>query len=139
MAIYSEINNQSVLEYPCQGLFLLSTFYIPREIWKNKPLTYTAYFTSALIDEPPEFQHFGMTTGIFGECISNFGIVIGILLSIFIVLQVTLCAIRFEDQIFKLISLLWSSLLLTNDINSFKVIGVVWCLYYFSIKKYNRI
>lgn len=139
MAIYYEIYNEfpPILEYRGQSMLFVATFYIPRIVWSEKPLTYTAYFTSALLDVPPDFQHFGMTTGIFDEFIVNFSF-FGFFIAIWLILFLIKKASLINNTFFYLITLMAVALLLTNDIKSYIPIYIIWFILYRYIKNLNK-
>lgn len=137
MAIYHEINDQysPILEYRGQSMLFVITAFIPRDFWPDKPLTYTGYFTSSLINEPPAFQHFGMTTGVFDEFIVNFSLILGFFISVFLIIKVLSITIKLNNIFFNLFTILVLSLLLTNDIKSYLVIHIIWVITYIILNK----
>lgn len=60
---------EGVSTYP-----LYAATYVPRDFWPDKPMPYAQYFTSAAFNSPPKEWGWGVTTTIFDEWISNFGL-----------------------------------------------------------------
>jgi hypothetical protein len=81
MALYAELypEKMRILDYRGQNLLYYATLPVPRSIWSNKPYPYATYFTSAMLNRYPQDLGWGMTTGIFDESISNFGL-LGVLI-----------------------------------------------------------
>lgn len=74
MTIFSEINDEKILEHRGQTLLYYLTFYIPRDLWEDKPYPYATYFTSALVGlDTVTNLGWNMTTSIYDEVFSNFG------------------------------------------------------------------
>lgn len=74
MTIYSEMNDEKILEHRGQTLLYYLTFYIPRDLWEYKPYPYATYFTSALVGlDTVANLGWNMTTSIYDEVLSNFG------------------------------------------------------------------
>lgn len=75
--IFHEIlNDNYVLPYKGASYQFLATFYIPRELWPDKPYPYAVYFTnSAFGDFGGTYLYgWGLTTSFIMEAISNFGV-----------------------------------------------------------------
>ncbi len=74
MTIYSEKNNDRILEYRGESALYYLTFYIPRSVWKEKPYPYAVYFTDYLVNlKKVRPLSWNMTTSIYDEFLSNFG------------------------------------------------------------------
>ncbi len=86
MSLYSVLypDKMQILKYPGQNMLYYATIPIPRRIWKDKPPPYSDYFTCAMLNEYPHYLGWGMTTGVFDEAISNFGL-FGILIGPFLI------------------------------------------------------
>jgi oligosaccharide repeat unit polymerase len=89
MAIYAELypDQMQILEHRGQSLIFYITQFVPRNIWPQKPLTYTQYVTSAALNSPPRLWGWGLTTSILEEAIANFswfGMIVGPLVLSFI-------------------------------------------------------
>lgn len=81
VAIYDMLNNKEILEYPGQTILFNLFFYIPRAIWKDKPSMFTQYFTEYAINSVG-FASWNLHVNIWTEMISNFGILLGILIAL---------------------------------------------------------
>lgn len=75
--IYKEFfQNEPILEYRLQSFIFDVTFFLPREVYENKPFPYSVYLTNRLLDiKANEPLGWSMTTSIFEECLSNLGII----------------------------------------------------------------
>lgn len=82
--IYKEFFlEESILEYPLQSFLFDFTFFVPREIFLEKPYPYSVYLTNRLLDiDLNEPLGWSMTSSIFEECLSNLGL-LGFLFPIF--------------------------------------------------------
>ena len=137
VAIYSILNPDKIkiLDYTGQTILYNLLFFIPRSIWKSKPYQYPMYFTSAVFNfEELNTVGWYFQTGLYGEMISNFGL-IGIFLGpIFIKIigkisdkskslvvtflgTIFTCFIQvFEySDMFKIIFLIWIILTIKNE------------------------
>ncbi|MBO6128363.1 MAG: hypothetical protein J6P79_05650, partial [Pseudobutyrivibrio sp.] len=84
--IMRELEGQPILEY--RGETILSTLFmfVPRALWEAKPYPHYRYLTSSLVGGTPEDLHFGMTPSVFEMMIANFGIIIGIVIAIALII-----------------------------------------------------
>ena len=76
-AIYNELyEEQKILDYRGQTILFYFTFFIRRSHWTSKPYPYAIYFTKSMIGLTGETIPLGwsMTTTIYDELISNFGL-----------------------------------------------------------------
>lgn len=75
MSIFAQQHpdQMKILEYPGESYLFDATFFVPRQMWKDKPLPYAQYFTSAMYRQPPKVWGWGMTTSWLEEALSNFG------------------------------------------------------------------
>lgn len=74
--IYHElINDNSVVPYAGASYLFLLTFFIPRELWDDKPLPYAVYFTNSIFGDfgGTHFYGWGLTTSFVSEAVSNIG------------------------------------------------------------------
>ncbi|GAB2318565.1 hypothetical protein IRB23SM22_08230 [Alkalibacterium sp. s-m-22] len=63
-----------VLDHWGQSYLFNVLFYIPRNLWPNKPYPYDTYVTAAALGYPPgTILSWNFQTSIFGEALSNFG------------------------------------------------------------------
>lgn len=140
MAIYHELYYKypPILSYRGESMVFVLTFFIPREIWSDKPLTYTAYFTSSLLNEKADFQHFGITTGIFDEFIVNFSLFIGFVFAVYLVIRIIRVTLKMNNLFFNLYTVLILALLLSNDIKSYLIIHILWIVYLVYLKNKNK-
>ncbi|MCG7538909.1 hypothetical protein [Pseudoalteromonas sp. OF7H-1] len=74
--IYHELlNNESVLPYAGASYLFLLTFFIPREVWDEKPYPYAVYLTNSFFgDFGGSYMYgWGLTTSFVAEAVSNLG------------------------------------------------------------------
>lgn len=140
MAIYSELypHHMKILSYPGQSFVFVSTFYIPRSIWLDKPYPYAQYFTSALYFSDAKLWGWGMTTSIYDEFIANFGF-FGV-----IILQVLLfyyfkSVYKVNSNYFKVFSLFLVMLLFMVQIIAFMAIYIFWLMWFLKLKNKFRL
>lgn len=85
--LYRElIVKKPILEYRGESLVSTILFFIPRNIWPNKPYPHYRYLTAALYDLDVLSIPAGMTPSIFEMNIANFGAIGGIIVTILIFL-----------------------------------------------------
>lgn len=74
--IYHELlNNNFVVPYAGASYLFLLTFFIPRELWADKPLPYAVYFMNSIFGDfgGTYFYGWGLTTSFVSEAVSNIG------------------------------------------------------------------
>lgn len=85
-AIYSLFDNTSITQYPGQTIIFDLLFFIPRRFWSNKPVMFCKYFTTYTMNkDATDFLAWNLQVNIWTEFISNFGMIIGIILSLVLV------------------------------------------------------
>ncbi len=90
-SIYAQTHGIEVLEYAGQSILFCLLFWIPRRIFEGKPFPFPTYMTLALLGTPIKYAKnltMRTTTNIFSEGISNFGIVLGTLFIVIVILIV---------------------------------------------------
>lgn len=132
MAIYSELypHQMKILSYPGQSFVFVSTFYIPRSIWLDKPYPYAQYFTSALFFSDAKLWGWGMTTSIYDEFIANFGFLGVVFLQILLFFYFK-SVNNISSNYFKIFALFLVMLLFMVQIIAFMTIyifGFIWFL-----------
>jgi hypothetical protein len=75
LAIFGELHPDVVriLDYRGQSLLFYLTMYVPRTVWKAKPLPYAQHVTSAALLKPVKNHGWSLTTSWLEEAIANFG------------------------------------------------------------------
>ena len=73
--IYAELHPDElhVLDYRGQSLLFDLTFFVPRQMWPDKPYPYAVYATAAMFDIPVRDMGWGITTSWLDEAIANLG------------------------------------------------------------------
>lgn len=75
MAIFSELNNEPILEYRGQSFLFNLCLPVPRSYWADKPWPYATYFTSKAFCNHQLFVYpWQFTTSWLGECVANLGL-----------------------------------------------------------------
>ena len=102
MATFSEIypDKMQILEYKCQTLYynLIYTFPINLIVQDKNVGSYQEHFTSALRGERFSKENNYMTTSIWAELISNFGIILGSVLMFVLIMLVARYVEFFRHQ-----------------------------------------
>lgn len=134
MAIFAEINdNMKILNYRGESLVFLSTIYIPRSMWENKPLPYAQNFTSAIYSTESQLWGWGMTTSIFDEFVANLGM--GGLLLIFPFLYFyNNFVLRLPDEKLKFLFLFLMLILFAVEITAFILFYLLAFLWYLKVR-----
>jgi len=89
--IFHEIlNNNYVLPYKGASYEFLATFYIPRELWPDKPYPYAVYFTNSAFGNfgGNYLYGWGLTTSFVMEAVSNLGVLGLVFFPVFYILMI---------------------------------------------------
>lgn len=141
MTIFAKLNPSviKILDYRGQSLMFDMFFYIPRNLWPEKPFPYAQYFTSAIfLLRDAQLMGWGMTTSWLEEAIANFswfGFLIGPLWIWFI------CRIGdLSENIYsKLLSPFIAFLFLLVHLPAFMMLFLIWGITsIMGMKKQNR-
>lgn len=136
-AIYNDlILERHILPNKFETFIFNATFFVPREIWKDKPHPYAVYFTNSAFGNFGEDTSYGwgLTTSIFSESISNisfFGLFLAPLILNFILKREALSTNIF----FKIISIIISILLLVLHPIAFMVLILTYLIMLFREKR----
>ena len=131
LAIFTELNGDNILEYRGQSFLFDLLMFIPRSSWPDKPWPYATYFTSKAFDNKDLYVYgWQFTTGIFDECIANFGWA-----GLFIGPLIVLCLCRINDKEPRLVvrvgGYLVIALLLIVHLPAFYPIFFIWLIFVF--------
>ena len=132
VAIYDLLYTNSMLDYPMQNILYDFLFFVPREVWPDKPLGYYPYFTS--------YVFCGMGTGVdpgygfqvnlWSEYISNAGL-IGFILAVAFIAAVVWTAEHSNSVVTYLSG---SALVLLYSAYGFEhVVQMLWLLFIGSV------
>ena len=108
-AIYAVLNPDKIhiLDYPGQSILYSIFFFVPRQIWPNKPYAYIDYYMMGLLDLNSPLQvTYHMPASYYPEFVSNFGL-IGLPLSIIFTILIS----KYFDKKNLLIKLLGTGLI----------------------------
>ncbi|MDM1295936.1 hypothetical protein HX021_16720 [Sphingobacterium sp. N143] len=138
-AIYNDLLlERHILPYDWASFLFNVTFYIPRELWFDKPQPYAVYFTNSVFGNygGNDSYGWGFTTSIFGEHISNIG-----WLGLFTAPLLLYIIFRYENRsvnpFFKLLSILIAILLIVLHPVAFMVLILLYIV--FLVKGEKRI
>jgi len=135
MAIYAEIYPERVkiLAYRGQSFLMLMTFYIPRDMWPEKPLTYAQYFTSAMYNMEPASLGWGMTTTFFDESIANlswFGLIFPFIFFSLFINEVK----KTGSNFFIIYSTILILIMMTVQILAFIILFLFWFFWFIKLR-----
>ena len=85
--IYALLHNESILDYYGESILYDLFFWIPRVLWESKPVIYSKYFTSYVMDYGTVNIDWQFQTNIWTEYLSNFTF-LGPLIAIFLLYSV---------------------------------------------------
>jgi len=116
-----------ILPYDFSSFLFNIFFYIPRELWSEKPQPYAVYFTNSAFGNfgKDEIFGWGLTTSIFSEHISNIGW-LGLLTAPLLIFYIFKKENESNDPLFKLLSILIAILLLVLQPISFMVLILLY-------------
>ena len=125
--IFSELypERMRVLEFRGQSLLFDVTFFVPRRWWPDKPLPYSVYATSAMLDIPVRDVGWGITTSWLEEAIANFGWW-GLLLGPMVPGLVCAIGDRRAHPGVRSLTLIVASLLLSVHLAAFISLALLW-------------
>lgn len=126
--IYNDLlNNRPILPQRFSSVIFNLTFFVPREIWPDKPQPYAVYFTNSAFGNFGEDKLYGwgLTTSIFAESISNFGF-LGLFIAPLILLWIIKKGEKSSNPIFKLLSILISIMLLLVEPIAFMILILIF-------------
>lgn len=127
-AIHNDlILNRNIVPYKMASFIFTGTFFIPREMWAEKPYPYAVYFTNSAFGNFGESHMYGwgLTTSILSEAISNLGF-LGLFIGPYIILYILKREVRSSSPFFKLFSILVAILLLLLEIIAFMPLFVLY-------------
>ncbi|WP_172914431.1 hypothetical protein [Capnocytophaga canis] len=127
-AIHNDlILDRNIVPYKMASFIFIGTFFIPREIWAEKPHPYAVYFTNSAFGNFGESHMYGwgLTTSILSEAISNLGF-LGLFIGPYIILYILKREVRSSSPFFKLFSILVAILLLLLEIIAFMPLFVLY-------------
>lgn len=133
MAIYSSVYGDSII--PHDGI---SVIYFARFLYGGlvnmglvTPYKYSVYATSYLMGYSyPQDLGWGMTTGLWDELVSNFGIIFGTFVFCIYFCFVMRIADRYKNQYFTLLTYMFCILSLALQFSSFAIIVALWGLFF---------
>lgn len=139
-AIYAVLhpNMAHILDYPGQSILFDLFYFIPRNIWLNKPWPYIYYFISGVMGYSSyQFVSWQMPTSYYPEFVSNFGI-----LGLFISAIFTIWISRFLDRRNIACKILGTSLICLLEIyyydDALKVVTIIVIILYFAEKRGHK-
>lgn len=112
---------------------MLMTFYIPRDMWPEKPLTYAQYFTSAMYNMEPAALGWGMTTTFFDESIANlswFGLIFPFIFFSLFINEVK----KTGSNFFIIYSTILMLIMMTVQILAFIILFLFWFFWFIKLR-----
>ena len=123
--IMRELEGQPILDYRGESIISTLLMFVPRTVWAAKPYPHYRYLTSSLVGGTPEDLHFGMTPSVFEMMIANFGIIIGIVIAIALIIAITKFGDLLKSTNQKLVVLIVLIQLFTQSLD------VIFVLFYY--------
>lgn len=128
LAIFAELHPAvvQILEYRGQSVLFYSVFFVPRELWAQKPYPYAVYSTSAisLFDEPRQLG-WGITTSILEEALANFSWA-GLLIGPLVIVLVCRIGAACHNSLVSALTALLACLFLAVHLNAFMNLFLLW-------------
>jgi len=129
VAIYSILHPDKlkILDYPAQSMIYNLLFFIPRSIWPSKPFQYPMYFTSGVYNFD-ELKTVGwyFQTGLYGEMISNFGL-LGIVLAPLFIRWIGKISDNSKNLITTFLGIIFCAFIQVFEYSDmFKVLFLIW-------------
>lgn len=136
LELHPEVYN--FFDYNFQSILFYFTFYIPREVWLDKPMPYAQYITNAALNiEEKDFLGWGLTNSIFDELISNFGLWI-ILLFPFMFNYLFKKTIVFNDKFTIVFTFLVATLLIMVEVTAYIPLYIIYIIYIIYLKSNKK-
>jgi len=118
---------EPILEYPGQGAAGTALMLVPRSLLADKPYLYYRYLTGAVFDLPQDEIPAGITPSVLAMNVSDWGVVLGTVASIVLLLGISSLADRQTKLFGKLAILLTAVGFLTQSPDAF-IIPLAWTL-----------
>lgn len=110
LAIYDILNGRKMLAFPGESFLYDAFWFVPRNLWPNKPYPYYVYHTAYSFNANRQYLGWGFQTNIWCEFISNVGIFGGAFLAIIFMTIITKISTKSES--------LWTFLFRNNFFNT---------------------
>jgi hypothetical protein len=139
LTIYSELNPDKIkiLDFRGESFLFDLTFFVPRDIWPEKPYPYAQYVTSAVFFSQPKLWGWGFTTSIFEEMIANFSW-FGMILAPFSIALICRISDSFNNGLISILGILIAMLLMVLQLAPYISIFMLW-VFTVIIFKFKRI
>ena len=127
LAIFSELNPNEIkiLDFRGESFLFYLTFFVPRDIWPEKPYPYAQYVTSAVFLSEPRLWGWGITTSIFEEMIANFSW-LGMIIAPFVIAGICRIGDSFNNALISIFSIFIAILLMTLHLTAYMAIFILW-------------
>jgi len=132
MAIYNQINGNGILEGHANTHLYFLNFFFSDVKYIASPYKYSVYATSRLLgyDSPIDLG-WGMTTGVFDESISNYGIILGTIISNFFIIFICRIGDRTKNGLGLILTYITAFFFMILQFTSFIFIFFIWFLVIF--------
>lgn len=140
MALYAELNPHLMKILPNRGdsFLFITTFFIPRDYWENKPYPYAQYFTSAMFYQEPKLWGWGMTTSIYDEIVANISFW-GLLIMQPLIFLFFKSVMRSNSNNFKIFSIFLFLILMVVQMVAFMFAYIIWFLWFLKLKMKKQV
>lgn len=127
LTIFSELNPDKIkiLNFRGESFLFDLTFFVPRDIWPEKPYPYAQYVTSAVFFSEPKLWGWGFTTSIFEEMIANFSW-FGMILAPFSIALICRISDSFNNGLISIFGILIATLLMVLHLAPYITIFMLW-------------
>jgi hypothetical protein len=138
MAIYAELDpDLKVLEQRGQSVLFNTLFFIPRDVWENKPYPYPKYMTSAMFLQEFQLWSWGVTTSIIDSAIADFSW-LGLLLGPLFITMICHIGAKKNRVVINYLTTLVACLFLVLHLPAFVPIFLLWIFMVFGPKRRTR-
>ena len=128
VSIYDKLYDNDMMDYTGQSVLYDLFFWIPRSLWKNKPVLYSKYHTVYVMGYDDVFTNWQFQTNIWSEYISNFGI-LGSLIAVFVLFIIVWISENSRSKVVYLSGMLFSVLYTMYGFESIlQYIGIFWII-----------
>ena len=125
--LYDElVEKHPILDYRGQSLLSTVLFWVPRSIWPTKPFPHYRYLTASIYNITLDEVHSGMTPSLYEMSIANFGVIIGIVMTIVTLILLIRYFDKSKSMLVKAFGIIILESLLTQSLDAISSIIIVW-------------
>lgn len=112
------VEHSPILDFRFQTILSTLLFFVPRVLWPSKPYPHYRYLTAAIYGVTPLTIPAGMTPSIFEMSIANLGVLLGILVTCFLMVWIIKLADNVDSVPLKSLYLIFIIGLLTQSLDA---------------------